>query len=48
MAHQEVLRHVPTARVPEAMQGFKDAGATTVTKEDEGAGMWTVTATFPD
>ena len=48
MSHQDVIKHVPDAKVGQVVQDFKDDGAPAVEKTDEGNGLWTVTATFPD
>ena len=45
-----VVKDVPAANVATTVQGFKDAGATKVTKkkQDDAGTMFTIRATFPD
>jgi hypothetical protein len=48
MAQVVVVRDVPANRVDDLIEGFKNAGATTVTKRKQADGKYTLRATFPD
>jgi hypothetical protein len=43
-----VVRDVPADRVDDVIEGFKNAGATKVTKRKQSNGKYTLRATFPD
>jgi hypothetical protein len=48
MEEDVVVRDVPADKVDDVIQGFKDAGATSVEKTEQPDGKFTVRATFPD
>jgi hypothetical protein len=48
MSHIEMIKDVPNAKVAEVKASYQNEGATSVLVCDQGGGLSTVVATFPD